>query len=132
MHLFNHLSKDDDFIDKAFVSTLVGACTMPRTFNFMLVLVSNRGESSGSTFYWPHLVLWDVNELWAINRYHLNSCMRFSPSMSSDFLFTMFIFLAFDYLLYLGIIWQVRIKKIMQTDEDVGKIAMAVPLLVCK
>jgi len=25
-----------------------------------------------------------------------------------------------------------RIKKIMQTDEEVGKIAMAVPLLVCK
>ena len=29
-------------------------------------------------------------------------------------------------------IWQARIKKIMQADEDVGKIAMAVPLLVCK
>ncbi|MFS7988282.1 putative transcription factor Hap3/NF-YB family [Helianthus anomalus] len=26
----------------------------------------------------------------------------------------------------------VRIKKIMQTDEDVGKIAMAVPVLVSK
>lgn len=30
------------------------------------------------------------------------------------------------------ILFQTRIKKIMQTDEDVGKIAMAVPLLVCK
>lgn len=28
-------------------------------------------------------------------------------------------------------ILQSRIKKIMQADEDVGKIAMAVPLLVC-
>lgn len=27
---------------------------------------------------------------------------------------------------------QARIKKIMQADEDVGKIAMAVPLLVCE
>jgi len=25
-----------------------------------------------------------------------------------------------------------RIKKIMQADEDVGKIALAVPVLVCK
>ncbi|RZR77698.1 hypothetical protein BHM03_00002810, partial [Ensete ventricosum] len=25
-----------------------------------------------------------------------------------------------------------RIKKIMQADEDVGKIALAVPILVCK
>ncbi|KAJ0782066.1 putative transcription factor CBF/NF-Y/archaeal histone domain, histone-fold protein [Helianthus annuus] len=25
-----------------------------------------------------------------------------------------------------------RIKKIMQADEDVGKIAMAVPVLVCE
>lgn len=30
------------------------------------------------------------------------------------------------------LILQARIKKIMQADEDVGKIAMAVPLLVCK
>ena len=30
------------------------------------------------------------------------------------------------------IIPQARIKKIMQADEDVGKIAMAVPLLVCE
>lgn len=30
------------------------------------------------------------------------------------------------------IVSQARIKKIMQTDEDVGKIAMAVPLLVCE
>lgn len=29
-------------------------------------------------------------------------------------------------------IWQARIKKIMQADEDVGKIALAVPVLVCK
>ena len=29
-------------------------------------------------------------------------------------------------------ICQARIKKIMQADEEVGKIAMAVPLLVCK
>lgn len=29
-------------------------------------------------------------------------------------------------------VFQTRIKKIMQTDEEVGKIAMAVPLLVCK
>lgn len=27
---------------------------------------------------------------------------------------------------------QARIKKIMQADEDVGKIAMAVPVLVCE
>jgi hypothetical protein len=27
---------------------------------------------------------------------------------------------------------QPRIKKIMQADEDVGKIALAVPVLVCK
>lgn len=27
---------------------------------------------------------------------------------------------------------QARIKKIMQADEDVGKIALAVPVLVCK
>lgn len=31
----------------------------------------------------------------------------------------------------LKFISQARIKKIMQADEDVGKIAMAVPLLVC-
>lgn len=31
----------------------------------------------------------------------------------------------------LNVILQSRIKKIMQADEDVGKIAMAVPLLVC-
>ena len=30
------------------------------------------------------------------------------------------------------IILQARIKKIMQADEDVGKIALAVPVLVCK
>lgn len=29
-------------------------------------------------------------------------------------------------------IYQARIKKIMQADEDVGKIAMAVPVLVCE
>jgi hypothetical protein len=29
-------------------------------------------------------------------------------------------------------IFQARIKKIMQADEDVGKIALAVPVLVCK
>lgn len=29
-------------------------------------------------------------------------------------------------------ILQARIKKIMQADEDVGKITMDVPLLVCK
>lgn len=27
---------------------------------------------------------------------------------------------------------QARIKKIMQADEDVGKIALAVPVLVCE
>lgn len=27
---------------------------------------------------------------------------------------------------------QSRIKKIMQADEDIGKIALAVPVLVCK
>lgn len=26
---------------------------------------------------------------------------------------------------------QARIKKIMQTDEDVGKVAAAVPVLIC-
>lgn len=30
------------------------------------------------------------------------------------------------------LLWQARIKKIMQADEDVGKIALAVPVLVCK
>lgn len=30
------------------------------------------------------------------------------------------------------LIWQARIKKIMQADEDVGKIALAVPVLVCE
>ncbi|KAK9214673.1 hypothetical protein WN944_006672 [Citrus x changshan-huyou] len=28
--------------------------------------------------------------------------------------------------------WSARIKKIMQADEDVGKIALAVPVLVSK
>ncbi|KAJ8485227.1 hypothetical protein OPV22_017712 [Ensete ventricosum] len=28
--------------------------------------------------------------------------------------------------------WQTRIKKIMQSDEDIGKIALAVPVLVSK
>lgn len=28
--------------------------------------------------------------------------------------------------------FQARIKKIMQADEDVGKIALAVPVLVCE
>jgi hypothetical protein len=28
-------------------------------------------------------------------------------------------------------ILQARIKKIMQTDEDVGKVAAAVPVLIC-
>lgn len=27
--------------------------------------------------------------------------------------------------------WQARIKKIMQKDEDVGKIALATPILIC-
>lgn len=30
------------------------------------------------------------------------------------------------------LILQARIKKIMQADEDVGKIALAVPVLVCE
>lgn len=27
--------------------------------------------------------------------------------------------------------YQARIKKIMQTDEDVGKVAAAVPVIIC-
>lgn len=30
------------------------------------------------------------------------------------------------------LIFKARIKKIMQADEDVGKIALAVPVLVCE
>lgn len=37
-----------------------------------------------------------------------------------------------QHLIMAKLILQARIKKIMQADEDVGKIAMAVPLLVCK
>lgn len=29
------------------------------------------------------------------------------------------------------VVFQARIKKIMQTDEDVGKVAAAVPVLIC-
>lgn len=33
---------------------------------------------------------------------------------------------------YVSEFLQARIKKIMQADEDVGKIALAVPVLVCE
>lgn len=36
------------------------------------------------------------------------------------------------YIVLTFLLSQARIKKIMQADEDVGKIALAVPLLVCK
>ena len=35
------------------------------------------------------------------------------------------------YIYCIGIVLQARIKKIMQTDEEVGKIAAPVPVVIC-
>lgn len=38
---------------------------------------------------------------------------------------------AVSYLTWFWMLSQARIKKIMQADEEVGKIAMATPVLIC-
>ena len=37
----------------------------------------------------------------------------------------------FKFKICVCVVLQARIKKIMQTDEDVGKVAAAVPVLIC-
>jgi len=63
---------------------------------------------------------------WGVNRYY---ALLLLHDCDNDHSCVMVAVSSFD--AYITI-FQARIKKIMQADEDVGKIALAVPVLVCK
>lgn len=115
-------------------------CGLPVIWCYMVVCFS-RGSTISCTDIWFQerifvIVIWEFSSFYYFKLFvwwNLNvneTTYKFHELLLYGLLFLFIKFLTV--LIPIGIYLQARIKKIMQADEDVGKIAMAVPLLVCK